>query len=473
MGDRRKLDSADADRVLGPNEEELRARPTWVLDALEVFTSEEQRHLTTSAPTATLAVSKGSTFQIIHLDQPLNEFASEEGLTGSPKNEHDALEQFAAEEPRRAPPSVLRATPAVVPRIPETHLEQWSPIAWVEEASAPSAAVPAFSAPVTRRTHTALAAAAATIVVLSVGAIGMWWIALQPEEAVSRGAIGRQTASNQLPAAPLTQAEQPDARPDEGAIGTSAAALQPAGPLAGLSSPVATGDLSPLEAPTARPPSSLPPPTPAEQISSSIPPVTSTSAPQVTTTPGAAEANLGERPAPEAPTVSNVAPSDTATPAGNSPVSSGADPVLRTAESSATDTPRTGLTVPSPAGPPAAPLVEAPAPPSVNEAAAVRDLLARYRTAYEQLDARLAKQIWPSVDERALARAFDGLESQAMRFESCNVDVGEGRAAAFCRGTATYVRRVGNKSSQTQGREWTFVLRKAERGWFIQAVQMR
>jgi hypothetical protein len=129
--------------------------------------------------------------------------------------------------------------------------------------------------------------------------------------------------------------------------------------------------------------------------------------------------------------------------------------------------------VPSPPGPPAAPTVEAPAPPSVNEAAAVRDLLARYRTAYEQLDAGLAKQIWPGVDERALARAFDGLESQAMRFESCNVDVGEGRAAAFCRGTATYVRRVGNKSSQTQGREWTFVLRKAERGWFIQAVQMR
>jgi hypothetical protein len=118
-------------------------------------------------------------------------------------------------------------------------------------------------------------------------------------------------------------------------------------------------------------------------------------------------------------------------------------------------------------------VVEAVSPPSVNEAAAVRDLLARYRTAYEQLDARSAKQIWPDVDERALARAFDGLESQAVTFESCNVDVGDGRAAAFCRGTATYVRRVGNKSSQTQGREWAFVLRKAEQGWLIQAVQMR
>ena len=126
-----------------------------------------------------------------------------------------------------------------------------------------------------------------------------------------------------------------------------------------------------------------------------------------------------------------------------------------------------------PPPPPVVPLVEAVVPPSVNEAAAVRDLLGRYRTAYEQLDARLAKQVWPSVDERALARAFDGLESQAVTFESCNVDVGEGTAAAFCRGTATYVRRVGNKSRQTQGREWTFALRKAERGWFIQAVQMR
>ena len=53
----------------------------------------------------------------------------------------------------------------------------------------------------------------------------------------------------------------------------------------------------------------------------------------------------------------------------------------------------------------------------------VRSILSRYRSAYDRLDATAAKDIWPSVNERALARAFEGLESQEVEFSSCRLAV--------------------------------------------------
>jgi hypothetical protein len=102
----------------------------------------------------------------------------------------------------------------------------------------------------------------------------------------------------------------------------------------------------------------------------------------------------------------------------------------------------------------------------------VRDLLSGYQAAYGNLDARLAKQIWPSVDERALARAFNGLESQTVTLDTCDVTVDAARAVASCRGSATYVTRIGRRISHTESRQWTFVLEKSAERWVIGAVEV-
>jgi hypothetical protein len=48
----------------------------------------------------------------------------------------------------------------------------------------------------------------------------------------------------------------------------------------------------------------------------------------------------------------------------------------------------------------------------VDEHAAVRATLGRYESAYSDLNTAAAHAVWPGVDERALARAFDSLSSQ-------------------------------------------------------------
>ena len=112
--------------------------------------------------------------------------------------------------------------------------------------------------------------------------------------------------------------------------------------------------------------------------------------------------------------------------------------------------------------------------PRVSEEPAVREILARYGTAYTQLDARAARAVWPGVDARALSRAFEALESQTIVFERCDVTV-DGRAArAACRGTSTWVPRVGERRPHRERREWTFRLEKAgDAQWQIQSASMK
>lgn len=103
----------------------------------------------------------------------------------------------------------------------------------------------------------------------------------------------------------------------------------------------------------------------------------------------------------------------------------------------------------------------------------VRAVLSRYQSAYERLDAAAAKDIWPSLNERALSRAFEGLESQEVAFNDCRLMVTGSRAQASCSGTARYVKRVGSKASQREPRQWTFKLSKDSNAWKIDAVQTR
>lgn len=101
----------------------------------------------------------------------------------------------------------------------------------------------------------------------------------------------------------------------------------------------------------------------------------------------------------------------------------------------------------------------------------IRSTLSRFRTAYSQLDAQAARDVWPSVDARALERAFQSLKSQHLRFERCSLTVTGARAQASCKGRATYVPRIGDQSPRFTAREWTFELRKADERWTIASAR--
>ena len=98
--------------------------------------------------------------------------------------------------------------------------------------------------------------------------------------------------------------------------------------------------------------------------------------------------------------------------------------------------------------------------------------LTRFRTAYSQLDARAARDVWPSVDARALERAFQSLKSQELRFDRCSMTVTGARAQAACKGRAIYVPRIGDQSPRFTAREWTFELRKADERWTIASAPL-
>ena len=106
-----------------------------------------------------------------------------------------------------------------------------------------------------------------------------------------------------------------------------------------------------------------------------------------------------------------------------------------------------------------------------DEVPAIRNVIARYQQAYQNLDAAAVKRIWPSVDERALARAFGGLQSQTMTLNPCEIDVTGTGARASCRGAAGFTGRVGNRNTPAQAREWRFTLRKAAGAWQIDSVR--
>jgi hypothetical protein len=110
--------------------------------------------------------------------------------------------------------------------------------------------------------------------------------------------------------------------------------------------------------------------------------------------------------------------------------------------------------------------------PVVDERLAVRAALSRYESAYSQLDAAGAAAVWPAVDRRALARAFEGLESQRVTLGNCDVGVKGQTARASCAGRATWTPKIGG-GAESRARTWIFDLRRADRGWQIVSVAAR
>jgi hypothetical protein len=140
-------------------------------------------------------------------------------------------------------------------------------------------------------------------------------------------------------------------------------------------------------------------------------------------------------------------------------------------------TPVTPATEPAltPAPPPAhaaaAATLAAVLPSRIDEEQLVKQTLQHYRLAYEDLDAGQARVVWPAVNEAALQRAFQGLESQRLAFDACDVQLRGPLATAVCRGSLTYVPKVGIRESRTEPRVWTFTLQKTGEAWQIQSAR--
>ena len=139
---------------------------------------------------------------------------------------------------------------------------------------------------------------------------------------------------------------------------------------------------------------------------------------------------------------------------------------------SPSDATRESSPPPAKPAPPRAPTAQpAAATPGAEEE--VRAAISQYRSAYERLDAGAVKYVWPSVDEGALMRAFDNLESQDLEFKQCGINASGSTAVVTCSGIARYVRRVGNRTPQAEPRDWTFGLRRVGGAWQIERVSVR
>lgn len=92
---------------------------------------------------------------------------------------------------------------------------------------------------------------------------------------------------------------------------------------------------------------------------------------------------------------------------------------------------------------------------------------------YSELDASAVVRIWPTVDDRALGRAFEQLEKQSIEFTNCRITLYGASAVASCAGTALYIPRAGNKRPRVDSRAWTFALNKSNGWWWIESVKSK
>jgi len=99
----------------------------------------------------------------------------------------------------------------------------------------------------------------------------------------------------------------------------------------------------------------------------------------------------------------------------------------------------------------------------------MRGLIEGYMAGYNNLDARGVRSVWPAVDHRALARAFDQLRSQRLSFSRCEVRASGDEGQGFCVGRATWRPRVGG-GERTERRVWRFAFEQQDGRWTIDKV---
>ena len=116
----------------------------------------------------------------------------------------------------------------------------------------------------------------------------------------------------------------------------------------------------------------------------------------------------------------------------------------------------------------------AEAPTSPREEASILHVLHEYETAVGRKDPQAAKAVWPALDDRALARAFNDLQSHSLALEDCGVTVNSSAIArARCQGVATYLPKIGRRKPISASHEWTFNLSKSGGDWQIESAAIR
>lgn len=312
----------------------------------------------------------------------------------------------------------------------------------------------------------ALAYAMAVLLIAASGAAGWFYVATR------RPAAPAIVRSNQ-PAPPHAEtqpsntapAAAPAVRVSETAVAaTQAAEAAPAEPAPAETTPAATAgaDSAAAAAATAMPR------TPESVRTEAPPPTRASESPAARTSPPVAPlpapATVVERPRALEPSPTLPDP-----PAAAAPVAvAGADGVALT-DTSVTLTPPAVPASP-PMTPPSPPAPAAAAPQ--NDERLVRAALGRYEAAYSALDAAAASRVWPGVDQRALASAFQGLESQSVSLGRCDVRLAGATAQADCKGTARWNPKVGG-GPQTAARQWRFDLRNTGGDWIITRATVR
>jgi hypothetical protein len=229
---------------------------------------------------------------------------------------------------------------------------------------------------------------------------------------------------------------------------------------------------APARVESARPPG--PPETAASSMTSSTAtPPAATPADRASTTTSAAPPPTSSAVAPASPPpVSNpapVVPQPTA-PATAEPASAAAETVRANLPAPAASSTSAAPPI-APSSPAASSTAAAPAAIAPSDEQLVRQALQRYRSAYQNLDAASAHAVWPYVDQAALARAFDGLASQSLTFENCDVRLGDAAATASCSGSTQYVPKVGSRVPRVEARQWSFTLRKRGAAWEIESAR--
>jgi hypothetical protein len=148
-----------------------------------------------------------------------------------------------------------------------------------------------------------------------------------------------------------------------------------------------------------------------------------------------------------------------------------APPASNGAERLVGDLPAATMAIPRTMPPPPAPPPPAPDPRTLDEPQ-VRAVLAQFETAYNTLSADAAQAVWPAVDQRSLARAFDSLESQRVVLGRCSIEISGATASAECSGTTSWTPKVGG-GRHTEARRWRFDFAKADGAWRIERAQAR
>ena len=248
--------------------------------------------------------------------------------------------------------------------------------------------------------------------------------------------------------APVPPPPSPPA--DEPASVATAGLAQPSEPKIDAAKTVVTPNTSELDA---RPQRELAP--------SQSPP-----APTVESRPAVSLATLSG-PAPATNVIpSVVAPPEPSRPMNATTTASGTN----VAGNSAAPSPESAALGPS--SPATAPSASASSSPVRDDRVAVRAALSRYESAYNRLDVDAVRTVWPSLDQRALARAFDNLSAQRVALQNCNVDVDGTIARASCSGNASWTPKVGG-GQRSAARNWTFDLRESNGAWRITQVRAR